>query len=344
MPQYNNEVIKLKKIYLTFLLMAVVAIAGCVGMPNAFKGIFGPSQPAVEQTPDLLIFSSKGTMPSQPISADTDFTIWTELKSQAEPGSPPLTNVKVSLYDWGLCDVIGNFQPDSTGWKFENNKWTYTFSEFVPNQLERIEFGFRAPDNTRIGNIEADCPIRWQVEYKTSSRSQDDFDIISQSRLRELQRIGESPSWKDQPQYVGIGPVKIYFDWKTPGPVVSGGTIQFSIRVVDKGIGSYGTIDKKTMRLTVPADWKSKEGKEWELGDKPCSKFEVVAMGADIILKNSEPINLINRQTPEIVCTFKAPDLDAKNIPEKSYVVSAEIRDYSYKLMEEQVVHIKPSA
>ncbi|MFH7909563.1 MAG: hypothetical protein QXY29_00950, partial [Candidatus Aenigmatarchaeota archaeon] len=307
----------MKNLISLILLIGIVAISGCVGGPDIFRGIFGPSQPAVEQTPDLLIFSSAGIVPNPPISAGNDFTVWVELKNQAEPGTPDVKDVKFKIYDYGVCK--------------SNSELEKSYDTFSAGQIERIENEFKAPSNNEIGFIEADCPIRYYVSYITSARSQDDFDIISKERLQELQRLGESPSWKDQPQYVGIGPVKIYFNWKTLGPVEENKTIQFSIQVVDKGNGVFDKVENRTLFLEVPVEWKNETGNALIQDGKVCNnKFRILETG-DIFAKLTinQDIKLINKQTPEIVCTFKAPEIEE---PEKSYIIKAYIDNYEYKL------------
>ena len=130
-----------------------------------------------------------------------------------------------------------------------------TFDEFFGNEEKVIEFNLKAPTNQRMGNIETDCPIRWETNYTFSAHSQDDFTLISKTRKREFDQAGEAPSVINQPQYVGIGPVKIYYDFKTPMPVQSLSSIQFGVTVVDKGSGIYPRIESNTMFIKVPKEW-----------------------------------------------------------------------------------------
>ena len=324
------------------LLALVVSVSGCVNAPF-LPNIFGPPQPAVEQTPDLLIFAEKGVSPSPPIGTDSDFTAWTNLKSQAEPDSEPIKNAIVTVYDSGVCTIKKDqWQPSDWTCKDDSLPCNHTFTDFSPKQVERLEFVMKAPSSGTIGGLETDCRVAYYVSYNSTAVSTDDFDIISSERLKEIQRTGEKPSWTDQPQYVGIGPIKIYFEWKTPGPVEENKSMVFSVRVVDKGSGTFERVENQSFILKLPGEWKVDETQKLNdlpIGEKVCNKFQVFEkVGNYVFLNNTSPLNLISKETPEIVCTFVAPDID---VPEKTYQIEARL-NYTYKLYDEQVVHIVP--
>jgi hypothetical protein len=329
------------------LLALVVSVSGCVNAPF-LQGIFGPTQPAVEQTPDLLIFAEKGVSPSPPIGTDSDFTVWTNLKSQAEPGSEPIKNAIVTVYDSGVCTIKKEqWQPSDWTCKDDSLPCNHIFTDFSPKQVERLEFVMKAPSSGNIGGLETDCRVAYYVSYNSTAVSTDDFDIISSERLKEIQRTGEKPSWTDQPQYVGIGPIKIYFEWKTPGPVEENKNMIFSVRVVDKGKGTFERVENQSFILKLPKDWNTTYEKTLEeiykakeFSKTVCGgKFQVFADDANyVFLNNTSPLNLISKETPEIVCTFVAPEI---GVPEKTYQIEARL-NYTYKLYDEQVVHIVP--
>ena len=325
------------------LLAFVVSVSGCVNAPF-LQGIFGPTQPAVEQTPDLLIFAEKGVSPSPPIGTDSEFTVWTNLKSQAEPGSEPIKNAIVTVYDSGVCTIKKEqWQPSDWTCKDDSLPCSHTFEDFSPKQVERLEFVMKAPSSGTIGGLETDCRVAYYVSYNSTAVSTDDFDIISGERLKEIQRTGEKPSWTDQPQYVGIGPIKIYFEWKTAGPVEEKKNMIFSVRVVDKGTGTFEKVENESFVLKLPGEWNVSETQklsELPIGNKVCSnKFQVFKKdGNYVFLNNTSPLNLISKETPEIVCTFVAPEI---GVPEKTYQIEARL-NYTYKLYDEQVVHIVP--
>jgi len=354
-------------------IMLVIATSGCIEGFEGFSSLFGgPSQPTVEQTPDILITKDMRIFPTPPILSDSEFTVLFTLKNQ-DP-SQSLEKVGVKLYDWGICEPIVNsgipdFLPEPNDWLAGDGFYLLTFDEFFGNEEKVIEFNLKAPTNQRIGNIEADCPIKWETNYTFSSRSQDDFIVISKTRKRELDQASQKWSGTNQPQYVGIGPIKIYYDFKTPIPVQSLSSIQFGITVVDKGSGIYPKIEKNTMFIKVPQEWveNTEDATEacttgFELvgqtitGSPPSGYIPVAGVGSVtglataaklengyVIYTNAKDINLYQRESPEIICRFKSPDLDATSIPEKSYFISANITDYNYRLVEDTLVHIKPS-
>jgi len=354
-------------------ILLVVSVSGCVGF-DGFKSWFGPTQATVEQTPDILITTNQRTIPNPPILADSEFTVMFTLKNQDQTQS--LRNVGVKLYDWGVCNPVTEsgvpqFLPDSDDWYIGDGFFLRTFDEFFNLEEKVIEFNLMAPDNQRIGNIETDCPVKWEVNYTFSSRSQDDFTAISKERKREFDVSGTSWTGTNQAQYVGIGPVKMYFDFKTPMPVQSESSIQFGITVVDKGSGIYPKIEKNTMFIKVPKEWvenvddattacttgfqlvgKIDASSTAPAGYTPVSggtgSITALAVYAHVedgyvVYTNDKDISLYNRESSEIICRFKAPDLDTAGVPEKSYFISANITDYDYRLLGSQTIHIKPS-
>ncbi len=315
----------------------IVLVSGCVGSGDFFSAFTGERGETIEQSPDIIVIEKIGTIPSGTVRAGTQVTTYFNLRNQGEVGSPALTDVLVKLYNWGECDPVkANFEPNPNKWTASSASYEYTFDELVPNQVERIEMYFEVPTSEEIGFIEADCPVSWLVNYKFNARSNDDFVVISDERLNELQRAGESWSGSNLPQYIGIGPIKIYFSFKTPAPVREQNTIQFSVQVEDKGRGTYPEIANSTLYIKIPTAWENVAGDTTPCGEK---FTELANEDGNRIFQNNRPINLINRQTPELICEFKAPSLD---IPERSYTVSANVTDYSYVTYGRLDVHVEP--
>ena len=342
--------------------MLVVSISGCVGLPG-FESLFGGTGPTVEQSADIITTESIRIIPNPPVLSGNEFTLMFTLKNQDAIQS--VENVVVRLYNWGVCaPKLETFLP--TGWEVDGNTYTNTFAEFGPQEEQVIELNFVAPDNSKTGNMEADCPIKWEVNYDFTAVTQDDFIVISKTRQRELDQNSIVWAGTDQAQYVGIGPIKIYFNFKTPMPVQATSTIQFSLQIEDKGTGLYSKVNAGTMELKVPKEWIDTSSTFEDINKLCTSNFEVVTIkntnglveGTDYITVkannikiedgyvayvNAKDINIYDRNSAENICNFKAPDLDAEDIPEKSYFVSATIAGYEYKIPNEQAVHIKPS-
>ena len=248
----------LKHLIPLLALILIVSVSGCIEGMDLFQ--MGMSGPVAEAQADIIITKSVQVLPSSPIIAGNDFTVSFDIKNQDTVQE--IKDINIKLYDWGLCKpVIEQFLPDD--WSSTSSYYSYVFDELVPHQEERIELTFDAPENSEIGSLEADCPIKWETSYKFSANSQDDFNVISEDRQRELQRAGQSWSGINQPQYVGIGPLKTYFDFKTPMPVKSDGLIQFSVKVTDKGNGIYPEVEEGSMFIKVPKAWIDLSDPNW---------------------------------------------------------------------------------
>jgi len=321
---------------LAIALILVVSVSGCIEGFEGFEGIFGTSQPTVEKTPDIIVTEGIKSIPASDIFSEDTFTVTYILKNQDD--LEELNDVKIILYNWGICEPQpADFFPDT--WIPQANYYEYTFQYMGPGQSERIEWDFKAPTNEKMSSIEVDCPIKWEIAYTYTSKSQDDFTVISKDRLSELQRAGESWSGTNQPQYVGSGPIKIYYDFRTEIPGKDSSAIQFSLTVIDKGRGLYPNIKQGSMELSVPKEWTT--GLDAADLANPCSgKFEYKEeKEGTVIYKSKIKIPMNDRETAPILCKFRAPAL---TIPEKTYNVYASINDYEYKLSAEKTVHIKP--
>ncbi|MCD6477261.1 MAG: hypothetical protein J7K26_03865 [Candidatus Aenigmarchaeota archaeon] len=266
-----------------FAIVSIVFVSGCIEGFDLSRMGFETSGPLSEQSADILVTKNIQTIPSSPILAGNEFSTIFELKNN--DNIKTIENAQIKLFDWGACTpLIDEFVP--SGWEKPGSYYIYTYDSLAPTQEERIEMVFKAPDNQRIGYLDADCNIKWETSYNFKAISQDDFTIISKTRLKELQRAGQSWQGTDQPQYVGIGPIKLYFDFKTPMPVQSKGSIQFSVKAVDKGSGTFATIPKGLLQIRVPEDWLEYD----ENGNllSGCTRFEQ-ASGAtgDVLLQKT---------------------------------------------------------
>ncbi|MDD5416381.1 MAG: hypothetical protein PHU12_00200 [Candidatus Aenigmarchaeota archaeon] len=347
-------------------ILLVVTVSGCVDFPG-FSSLFGTNQQTVEQSPDIIIMKDVNVIPNPPIMAGNDFSLTFILKNQDMSGQE-IKNVDLKLYNWGVCepkytDDQINFYPD--GWEEKEGYWINTFDEMTSQEEQLIELEFTAPSNERIGKLSADCPIKWEVSYDFSAISQDDFAVISRERNKELAKAGLTWEGSDQPEYVGIGPVKLYYRFNTPMPVQSGSSIQFALWAEDRGVGIYPKILANTMFIKVPKEWVSSDfdtanasckggfevltSEQLTTGTLPNSAtaYAIADVGVDkddyVTYTNYKDISFINRKTPEIICSFTAPDLDTAGVPEKTYLFSANVTDYNYKVLEDQTVNIKPS-
>ncbi|MBU3904680.1 MAG: hypothetical protein KJ906_00845 [Nanoarchaeota archaeon] len=349
-------------------IMLIVSVSGCIdGFDLSMLG-FGGNQPSEVASPDLIVMSDISVPQSLPILAENEFTVMFKIKNMDEE---TINDVKIKLYDWGICTpIVEEFLPVdvNAGWEglpdsTKPNYYLRTIGEFYQNSEEVIEFRFESPNNDRLANIPTVCPVKWEINYTSSAKTNDDFTVISKARNDELQKSGTPSQITNQPQFVGIGPVKIIHTFKTPMPAQSNSSISFTLQIFDEGSGIYSQVEAGTMFLKVPVEWVSDD---FEEATKACTgTFELLTTETAIsggissgvtanvianlqnengyvVYRNTIPIKLYNRETHKISCRFKAPDLDSQDTPEKTYFLSANITDYSYRITGTKSVRIEP--
>lgn len=346
-----------KKIVIIALL-GIVAISGCTStggqdpFTSFIQSLTGGNN-VVQRTPDLIITKDMKTIPNPPVTADNDFSVLFTIENQDNISS--VDNVNIMVYNWGICKVKStgskpDFEPDPTLWSdYPNSSYTRTFDYMAPLEEQQIEMRFTAPSNEEMGSIPQVCPIKWIIDYKFFAVTQDSFTVISKTRLNELQRSGQSWSGTIAPQEQGIGPIKITDEFTTSLPAQAKSTITFKFRISDLGAGTFTKVDKDSMYFKVPIEWTS------SLTDaqraNPCSgagNFTMIeadnGKGYTVYRNYNKEIQLTDKQSSQIICNFKAPDLDSINIPEKSYLIFFNITNYTYKLTGETSVDVAPGA
>ncbi len=222
-------------------------------------------------------------------------------------------------YEGQCCSCKTTSSVSESSNKNFNNNDNAAGDTYMPLQTELKEWSFTAPSNEQIGNMPANCPIRYKISYHFTAKTQADVTVISPEKLREQQRSGEEESIVST-QNKGIGPLKIDISFGAKQPIKSGDILPVFIRVEDKGTGIYGKIPAGKLKLYVP------EGFE----RVSCSKF-------DNDYKNNIDISMIKRRSPQIRCSFKAPAVD--NI--RTYYFKAEL-EYRYEKDYKIDVDIKP--
>lgn len=324
----------MKKEYLIAMLILILFASGCVEgrVPDIFKGLIGEQGlETKELPPDIIIVQNQNVIPKPPIPANSEFTISFEVKNQAE--AQDVDNVGVELYDWGICTP-----PDA-------DERTKLITTLVPQQVEYLEWKFTAPTNDLIAHMESKCPIRYMVNYTFNTSSQVDVQVISSNRLSQLQRAGQTPTFSPT-QSVGIGPLKIYFDFGVALPVRTNETyvesiLPIYITIEDKGTGllhlEKGYIKAGSITLKIPKEFIEK-------GD-PCSGKFKKTNGPELDKYNyytnkEKEIPMVKRKSPQIRCAFFTPDNTTVPI-EKTYFISTSM-NYVYDLVEETEVAIKP--
>lgn len=233
-----------------------------------------------------------------------------------------------------------------------------------------VDWTFQAPTIDKIAHLSMTCPIRFKISYDFAALSQIDVDVISQQRLWDLQRAGNQTTYTPTLN-AGRGPIKVYFDFGTTLPVRANSTLPVYLTVMDKGTGLYSSIENNTFIIKFPDGFTVDScdhfncgtysmvnlcsqlfGKK-ESGNGYVSLCDVNADGkvdvSDIayIAKNinsytnycvnNEPIIVIKRNSPQIRCSVKTPDVPI----EKTYFISASIY-YTYDVEGESSVEVNP--
>jgi len=304
------------------LLILVVLTAGCVDLDDFFQGTFRPE--TTELPPDTMVIKDARVIPTPPVNAQDQFTVYFIIKNQDELRE--VEDVQLQLYDYGMCELI------SSSPSLVHSAGTYSteFDVFVPDQEETVEWIFKAQSGDQMGYLEKTCPIRWKVTYDFTSLSQINVQVISNERLRDLQREGQTPTFTPV-QTIGRGPVKIYFNFGTNLPIRTStetdSILPIYINVTNKGRGIFSEVPEEALKIYVPDDFEVVS----------CPKFTY----DDGAYVNNEPLPLINKKSPQYRCSFKMPTDDTVPV-DKTYYINANMT-YSYDITGEQEVKVKPT-
>ncbi len=323
-------------------LFSILLVAGCVNF-------LGPQQASVD-TSNIVSMqpASVSVIPKPPVGTETEFTVTFEVKNQDKAKS---VDVDINLFDWGVC---GNPTISCAPRTDSRSKQCETLN-LVPQQTELVEIKAETPSKEEIGGIAASCPIQWRAQYRFSTVSNAGFNAVSREKMKESQRANKPLEIPLGSSNVGTGPVKPFITFGTTENFVTAKSpIQLSVQVKDQGDGTFNSIVENSLSIIVPKEWYLAVADE-DGDDKAreaCTKkfYPVDAISElrsranlkTVTFTNKDAIPLINRETPPQVCNFKAPDLDAENIPQKSYQVSAKLENYIYTLDGKQVVDVKP--
>ncbi len=268
---------------LTALLIFAVALAsGCVNQNQT-----------IEASADVLSFGEISVVPNPPIFAGDTFSTSLQITNLDE--LEDAKNVKLTLYDWGVCKPQ-SCSPDSKEWGFGSNQdylYVKQFGDIPPRDMKFIECQFKAPSNAEIGGIKTSCPIKFKLSYDFESTTTTDLTLISEDKFRDLQKSGKTPS-ATSTQTKSRGPVKIDFEFLAEQPVMVSKDVNkkipFYIRIENKGTGepTMGGLsvdalvsgEPHTFFIDVPLNLKTGyqlKLKEANLQDKPFAIFEVIS-------------------------------------------------------------------
>lgn len=200
-----------KQIFLFFSILAVVAASGCVSFG-------GGGEQTVEAPNDVMSFSDSTVIPSPPILTGDTFTTSFAVKNLDE--FEDANNVKLELYDWGVCAPSSCSSPP--GWKsIDSAKLQTSYSASLgavsPQDVQQVECQFKSPSSEKIGGIAARCPIRYKLTYDFSGITTTELNIISNKKFQEMQRAGQTPS-ASSVQSKSRGPIKVDFSFGVNQP------------------------------------------------------------------------------------------------------------------------------
>lgn len=322
----------MQKLGLLFIVLSVVFIAGCVGGP--FQSLFGQPGEVHEAPPDIINVQNENVVPTPPVLAGDEFTVSFEVNNVDDINS--VSNVNVMLYDWGLCNATKLNQSEGGEWLRFAGEGSYkqALNKLGPGQTKPLTMTLAAPTREQLANLPGRCPVKYKVTYDFTASSSTSAEVISATRLRELQSAGQSPTFTPTTD-IGRGPIKIYMAPISALPARSGSTLYVSIQVQNKGTGTYLNIPKGELSLKAPDTWKLTDacGGEFANDTGPSNGYQIYT--------NSQlrGIDLVGteKQTFEIRCGFEMP-----TVPEtKDYFLFANL-PYSYDLIREIGVDIKP--
>ncbi len=278
----------MKKPLVLLPLVFVLLASGCV---NNFPLVKSKVEPqTVQESADLLVIEDLKVTPSL-VFTDTEFTVSFKVRHVGDPKTSKKVTARITAYDFGPCT------PESE---------TSFSKTFFPQQEEYFEIKVKAPSASRIANLEAKCPVRIKLSYNYTAVTQVEAYVMTQEKYNRLAKAGKEPSYTPK-QTVGIGPVKIYFEFFQPQPFISGKQVTFLVYAKNLGTGDV----KGSVNLNIAPEM-SCEGKE--------------------------NLEFIKKETRKVKCTWK-PSLSGEE--EKMYYLTAKAT-YKYETEKVADVVVKP--
>ena len=313
------------------LVSSIVFISGCVSGPG-MEMIFGSMGEQKTAPTDVIKVQSLTVIPTQPITSNSNFEVSFQVINVgvAEEGDKAAKNVKVYIYDWGLCDPID---------KNENAIYSDEIIGIVgqpvdiyPGGAEMVSQDFKTPTNEELGNMQGRCPIRFRVEYDYDAHTTTTLTLVSDDRLKEAARAGESLTTSSSTTK-SRGPLKIDFSVDATQPIRSDSVIPVTIKVEDVGSGLYQQVGQNELVLSFP--------KEFDITCYPDEWMSGVSTNGELkIVRNEKPITLIKGTTPAIRCDLRYQGPAVTNM--KTFTLRADM-DYTYKVYGDTYVSIKPT-
>jgi hypothetical protein len=297
------------------LLISILFISGCIGMPDIFN-LTGTQKTKVKEQPlDVITIQNINTLPKPPINTGDEFSISFEVTNLEEERE--VEDVSYELLDTGLCELLPEYIASKS----------FTPPSFLPKQNEFVEWTFKAPTAEDLVHINSKCPVRFKVSYSFDAISEVEVDVISEAKYDQLQQSGEFQTFVPTLS-LGRGPLRIMLEFGASQPIKNNTILPIYVTVEDKGTGLYATIPAHELDLTVPA------GFSWGGEDSCGERFECPTKE---LCYNSEDIMMIERKSPTFRCSLRTPE--TVNF-EKVYSIEASL-NYIYDITKQVDVDIK---
>ncbi len=287
------------------LVFAFLLLSGCIeNFPNYRASVKVQTQ---EETHDLLVIEDIKVTPSL-VFTGTEFKVSFRIRHVGDPKtSAPVTIKELKAYDFGPCSGGGHVLDLL---KDSNNIVIY------PGEVKYFSLTLTAPERNEIAGLEAKCPIRIKVTYNYNATTQVEAYVMKKEKIEKLEKAGKSPYYTPK-QNVGIGPVKIYFEFFQPQPFESGRKVVFLVYAKNLGDGDVNAPSgskKLTITLTqFPS----------EANNPTCEKSDV---------------KFFRGETNKIKCTWNVPKLEEE---EKMYYLIGKM-NYEYSVEKVKEVIVKP--
>jgi hypothetical protein len=307
---------------LIIVLMAAVLIAGCTGQ-------WTPGQGGTTVEPaDVMVAANEPTIPSAP-AAGSEFTARFTVTNQHKTNKA--TDVGVWIYDIGKCklDRIGGLDAQKTGgiWPglvLETGAGVANIEDFAAGQQEVVTMSMTAPSSSEIAGLSYNCPIKYFINYTYTAKSSVTVDVMSPSRLRQIEtQLGERPVYT-RTLNVGAGPIRVMFEPTSTMPIENGDKLSYQVTLKNDGTGDYASVLPGQLVMKLPKEFAA----ILDQNGKACGGFFEGAGETDNVAayKNFRKIDVIEMASNPITCEFTVPtDVTV----EQEYAITAEL-PYSY--------------
>ena len=273
------------------ITLLVIFLSGCTNFPGIPAGMQKPQ--TVQETHDLIVIEDIRVTPSL-VYPDSDITVSFRLKHVGDPKTSEKVEVDVKVYDAGPCKIIKGKR----------------FSETLhPQETKYLTVELKAPSQDIVAGIPKKCPVRIKLSYTYNAKTQVEAYVMSENKFKRLEQAGKAPYYSPK-QYIGIGPVKIYFEFAQPQPFIARKQVTFLVHAKNLG---QGDVENKKVNIT----------------------FNLVGQKKPINCPAATDLQFIKGETRKVRCTWK-PTLGGEE--EKTFYLVATME---YKYVFEKVIDIE---